>query len=176
MDEDYGKKVGQAIQAVQQLHLDIGRLFRELDSKEYKGWDPVFKSYVTKNVSKDVKKARWMPKVVYRYYCKTANPAIVEGVTCCFFAAEVVLEEPEFVVSQLHYRTRNGHVNKCREWDVWNFFIKKRVHLQPGQVFAFEGQEEDRFQSARLLRVTLYSIQNREMVTDLIERVRQEPN
>ncbi len=45
MDHDYGKKVGQAFQAIQQLHSDISRLFRELEEKEYKGWQSVFGSY-----------------------------------------------------------------------------------------------------------------------------------
>src|SRR6266849_3876316 len=108
MDDDYGRKVGQAIQAVLQLHSDIGRLFRELDSNEYKEWEPIFGSLVTKNGPKDVKKGLLMPYFVFRYYRKKANPSLVEGVTCQFFKGSASLNEPQFLVSQVQYKSHDG--------------------------------------------------------------------
>ena len=169
MDEDYGKKVGQAIQAVLNLHADIGRLFRELDSNEYKGWQSIFGSFVTKNVPKDVKKPWWMPYFVYRYYRKEKDPALVEGVTCCFFRGSQALTEPQFLVSQVQYK-KPGH---CGAWDVLKLYEAKEGEVEAGKVISIAGEEEGTIQSARLLVVPVYSIGDRKQVTDLIEQVRQ---
>jgi hypothetical protein len=173
MDDDYGKKVGQAVQAVMNLHSDIGRLFGELDKTEFKGWESIFGPIVTKNVPKDVKKHWWMPYFVFRYYRKTKESPTVEGATCYFFSGTQALTEPQFLVSQVLYKTRDGKPVHCGEWDVLKLFQGHESDFEPGKVISVAGEDESKFQSARLVVVPLYSIRDRKRVTDLIERVRQ---
>src|SRR5262245_38236020 len=143
MRDDYGQKVGSAVQAVLRLHLDISRLFGELDNNEYRGWKSISDKYVVKNLSGLFDHPPWMPDYVFRYYHQAINLALVEGITCLFFLNDVAFE-PEFVVSQVHYRTRDGQISKFKRSDVRDLFFEMKESLLPEMVLEFQTERHDR--------------------------------
>lgn len=172
MGEDYGEKVGRAIRAVMQLHADIARLFRELDDAEYRGWDPVFGSGITKDVPKDIKKSWWMPYFMFRYYRSPEDPSLVEGVTCVFFEGNAALREPMLLVSQVRY----GPGRHCGQSDVLDLFPASESESESrfGETICVPPDADAHILSARSIPVRLYSILRREAVGHLVERVRRE--
>jgi hypothetical protein len=69
MNNDYGKKIAKAFEAIYQLHNDVARLLQDCDGTIGKGKPSIFGSTVTRDLSQAVyNPGRWMPAVLYRYY------------------------------------------------------------------------------------------------------------
>lgn len=178
MNEDYGKQMGAAIEAVALLQSDISRLFREMHSDEFRGYESVFGSYCTRDVPRDYKRSRWMPKAVYRYYRKPSS-SVIDGVTVIFLSEKSKLEEPLLVAFQLKYRsTASGKPKKCKEWDAYNLYLNASDYVPNGEVVVQEFKPEDspdqRLRWAKLAAVPVYSIEDRDHVRRLVEKVRRE--
>ena len=104
---------------------------------------------------------------------KKVAPSLVEGVTCHFFKGNAALDEPQFLLSQVQYKTHDGKTATCGAWDVLKLSSGKEEQFKPGKVISVPGEDKAEILSARLIVVPIYSIQSREKVSELIDRARQ---
>jgi hypothetical protein len=91
MNDDYGPKLGKALQAVHQMHVDVVKLILMLD-KEL-GRKPILVR-ITDQEKFSVNGPIWMPKGMHRIYAVPEIPGRVEGITAVFLdlLAEPVTE------------------------------------------------------------------------------------
>jgi len=176
VNDEYGKQIGKALEAIALLQSDVSRLFKEMHNDEFRGYDSVFGSFCTKDVSKDYKRSRWMPKAVYRYYRKSDSP-LIDGVTAVFLAGNSKSVEPVLIVSQVMYRILpSGKPRKCKEWDVYNLYVGCDELLPNGEIifrdYRTDDSEDQRFDWAKLVAVPVYSIADRDRVKALVNDVR----
>jgi hypothetical protein len=83
------------------------------------------------------------------------------------------MDEPQFLVSQVEYKSDDGRPDQCDVLDVLNLYNGKKDQIEPGKVITVHSEEEVKIQSARLIVVPVYSIESRQKVTELIQQVRQ---
>ncbi len=129
---DYGLQIGQALKAVARLHADTSKLLLDCDKHIGKRRRSVFGSFVTRDLTYNVKADFWMPEGVYRFY--DAGSLMVDALTVTFFMPERS-GDPEAVpqsiltVGRIQYadsaRTKGGDVKSvCDPWDLWLAFFR----------------------------------------------------
>src|SRR6516225_545657 len=86
MNDDYGKKINQALKAVRQMHADVSKLLVDADGTIGKGKIAVF-SNATRDLTVGVQAKTWMAWFVYRYYAApdATEAGMVDAVTVWFF-------------------------------------------------------------------------------------------
>jgi len=169
---DYGKKIGQALDAVIKMHSQVSQLLVDCDGL-FQDYVSVFGSYATRELTYNVKAESWMADGVYRYWYKTNVPII--AITVIFFRPENTAqrEEPLLLVGQIDYNDfdSNHPKEKCNEWDLW--WSLTRWGTQPFRLEEIRelNKPDDRIAKIITTAVPLFSIENFADVKQLFSRV-----
>lgn len=170
LNENYGKQVGMALRAVEQMHSDCSRLLLDFDRK-MEGWTPIYGNFATRDLTYHVRAQRWMAEGVYRLYSHKSNRATVRGLTISFIEPDS--DEPLLLVAEIKYGVKISDIKTaCREWDLWGIFFDwggQRVFNQVLQFGPIDPQK--RIESAKLIAKPLYSIKSMEEVAALMDQV-----
>jgi len=182
MDSDYGVKLGQALGAVARLHADTSKLLVDCDKHIGKGRRSLFRSYVTRDLTYNVKADFWMPEGVFRHY--DAGGLLVDSVTVTFFMPPSSgdpdsVPQPLFQVGRIQYRAdgpgKAADVKSvCQAWDLWWLFFKLERKIELGRVLECADVEDGRIAWARYIAVPLVSISSIEDAIGLYGRVTQQ--
>ncbi|MGA8153772.1 MAG: hypothetical protein WB952_22675 [Terriglobales bacterium] len=176
MDNDYGKKIGLALRAVDQLHADSTRLLRDFDGR-MTGCTSLFGTTVTKDVAYSINRSDFMAVGLFRYYVKKNMPNSTWGLNICFVDPKI--DEPLIIVGEITYK--DPAQEACQGWDLWFLYFgatEVPVHHTllevqgpgPGaspQQYPHPGK----VLSARVIGVPLYEIQRLDDVEALMKRV-----
>jgi hypothetical protein len=177
-DDDYGRKVGQALAAVRRMHADVSKLLVDVEGTIGKGKASVFGSYSTRDLSSSFRDPRWMAWFVYRYFAAGvgADPSVVDAVTVWFFDNDRRIEEPHLLVGQLCYELEAGQQQvkgMCQEWDLPRAYIHWAGPPTPGRVHVGRSpQDRPVIRWYKVIAVPLFSITSMAGVVELMDRVR----
>jgi len=169
---DYGKKVGQALKAVAQMHFQVGQLLSDCD-KLFPDYESVFGAIATRDLTRSVNAPFWMAEGVYRYWFRE-SPSVI-GVTALFHQREGgKLEEPLFVVGQIDYDS-NGQEAKdqCDPWDLWEAVMGWAPQpLRMGEAINLRNPEKGgRIQNMKFIVVPLFQIESLDDVRTLFRKI-----
>jgi hypothetical protein len=173
MSDGYGKKIGQAIRAVQQMHSDSSRLLLDLDRIMH-GWECLYGAYVANDIPSTVARGRFMAEGLYRHYSLPQHPTRVVALNLCFFDATKpsLLAEPLLVAAELNYELQGPMKSAGREWDPWTAFFGWIDRPNDGELITLESPEcFPRKLSARLLASPLYDVKGSDHLRELIAKV-----
>jgi hypothetical protein len=169
---DYGKKIGQALDAVNKMHSQVSQLLVDCDGL-FQDYGSVFGSYATRELTYNVRAESWMADGVYRYWYRTNIPVI--AITVIFFRPEnkVQREEPLLLVGQIDYIDFDSKhpKEKCKEWDLWwslTDWGTQPFHLEQIREL---NKPDDRIARIVSTAVPLFSIENFADVRQLFSRV-----
>lgn len=176
---DYGKRVGNAFNAIYRLHLDTGKLLQDCDGSIGKGLTSLFGNVVTRDLSKAIyDPGFWMPGGVYRFYdASKSGQGLVEGVTIYYWDAPPLHDEPLFILAQMKYRVGDGDSAEppdCREWDIWESYFTWNTDHQCGKVIRLNDVGDGRLEWVKVISAPLYSIKSIKDVEQMMSKVRQE--
>jgi hypothetical protein len=177
MIDDYGKKIGRALEAIRRLHSDASRFLQACDGTIGKGKEPVHGSCATKELTLDVRAEFWMAEAVYRYYYADdgENRGQVDGVTVLFIDRQRRVDEPLLIAAQLQYRV-DGEAfdirSTCHEWDIWRAFFEWSETRKLGEILVGTNSDGGRIEWVKLIAVPAYSIQSMQHVEKLMNQVR----
>lgn len=173
MDEmtEYGEKVGAALKAVVQLHIDTSKLLVDLDKKML-GYSSVFGNVATSELTYHVRAEGWIASGVYRYYTKAEEPGLVDGITICFLDPR--LTEPLLLVAELKYHLESGADIRriCKPWDIWYLYFDWSGGAIEQRVITTKDADHGRIECCKLKAVPLYTIQQIEDVKRILGEVR----
>ncbi len=183
MNEDYGRKIGNALRAVQRMHSDTSRLLQDCDGTIGKGKRSIFGNYATRNLTYSVDATQWMAEAVYRWYECPDAPGRAEAVMVVFFCAErrndqkPGEEQPLLLLGQAQYHVKTGRALKgaCKEWDLWDVSIEGSELQEFGRV-AISKDANKRIEWLKFVAIPLYSVTGMDVVVRLMEQVRQTPD
>lgn len=171
---DYGKNIGQALEAVRKMHSQVSQLLVDCDGL-FEGYRSVFGSYATKELTYAHNADFWMAEGVYRYWFRENLPVI--GVTVIFLQTDTTVqrEEPLLVVGQVNYHDFNPENPKeqCEEWDLWYSLTDwGNQPFRLGQIRELiKPDVEDRIDKIVATAVPLFSIENFADVKQLFANV-----
>ena len=168
---EYGEKVGAALRAVLQLHIDTSKLLVDFDKKML-GYSSVFGNFATSELTYHVRAEGWMASGVYRYYTKDEKPGLVDGIMACFLDAR--LTEPLLLVAELKYHIESGADIRqiCKPWDIWYLFFDWSSGTNEEEVITNKDVDHGRIEWSRLKAVPLYTIHEIENVKRFLDEVR----
>src|SRR2546423_797484 len=114
MSEEYGKRVGTALNVIKQLHADTSRLLVDLE-RYMRGKKSLFGNQATTDMSKHVVPSTgfWMAEGVYRYFFDEKQPNRVTGMCVAFIDERIT--EPIALFALLNYSAAASE--SCRPWD-----------------------------------------------------------
>lgn len=185
-DDDYGRKVGQALAAVRRMHADVSKLLVDAEGAIGKGKVSVFDAYATRDLTYHFKADFWMAEGVFRLYAPKppASEPMVEGLTVRFFDTESRIEEPYLIVGQLKYRLEGGRTlvdylkdltdrTDKRGWHLWHAYSDwSGDRRQAGVVLTGGPLTAKRVEWFKVIGVPLFSITSMADVVALMKRVR----
>ena len=168
---EYGEKVGAALKAVVQLHIDTSKLLVDFDKKML-GYTSVFANVATSELTYHVRAEGWIASGVYRYYAKAEQPGLIDAITVCFLDPR--LTEPLLVVAELKYHLESGADIKqiCKPWDLWSLYFDWCSGAGEQQIIATKDADNGRIEWAKLKAVPLYTIQQIADVKQILDEVR----
>lgn len=175
MSQDYGKKIGRALEAVRRLHSDASRLLQDCDGTIGKGKKAVHGSYATHELTWNVRAEYWMAEAVYRYYyADQPSDGLVDGITVSFFDYQQRVDEPLLIVGQLQYHVEEDFQirSACYGWDIWYAFFDWSGNRQLDAILGGKHIENGRIEWFKVLAVPLYSIQSMQAVEKLMAKVK----
>lgn len=183
MNKEYGKKIGNALRAIQRLYAETSRLLQDCDKVIGKGRKPFpGGNVVTSDISKTLQAKFWMAECVYRWYqCK--EKGVIEGITVAFLVKDGMLpDQPMLIAGQAKYRPKRGTTleeswNPCDLW--WAYLSAKDA--QPGEVTTTEqllgefvdDEDNAKIERIKFVAVPLYSIRCVEDVVKRLDQVRK---
>jgi hypothetical protein len=167
MNDDYGHKVGAALLAIQQLHGDCSRLLLDAD-KLMGNWIAIHGTYVTSNLSWDVKRGFYMAEGLYRHYANANKPNCVRSIITCFGSNREPIPEPLLLLSELKYVS--GSPTKgtvAGVWDPWAlYFAEDREH---NKLIRFDAPYKAiNISTAKLTGFPLYSLKSKADLSDAL--------
>lgn len=169
-EEGYGKQIGTALRAVEQMHSDCSKLLLDFD-RRMEGWKPIHGNTATRDLTYHVRAQRWMAEGVYRLYSHESLPSTVRGLMICFLGPDT--DQPVLLVAQIKYADHKSEIKAvCREWDMWQIYFEYGVDRTYDNIISLSSPDRDqRFESVALIATPLYSINSMEEVADLMNRV-----
>jgi len=177
MNQDYGRKVGLALQAVQQLHADSLRLLQDCDMTIGQGRDSLFGNKVGDDYDTRIDK-KWMAEGVFRFYdASKVKPGLVEAITLCFVDLQTPSKvvEPMLLAGQVQYRlsSEKDLHGQLYCWELWEAFFTWSKDQRTGAVLMPEPQDHDRIEWLTVLAVPLYSVSDIKVVQSVMQQVRE---
>lgn len=178
-DDDYGRKVGQALAAVRRMHADVSKLLVDVEGTIGKGKASVFGSYSTRDLSSSYRDPRWMAWFVYRYFAAGdgADPSVVDAVTVWFFDNDRRIEEPHLLVGQLCYELEAGQQQVkgvCQEWDLARAYIHWAGPPTPNRVHVGRSPQDRAVVGwFKVIGIPLFTITSMDDVVALMKQVRE---
>jgi hypothetical protein len=184
MNDDYGKKIGDALRAIRQMHSDTSKLLKDCDGTIGKGRVSIFGNNATRELTYSVAATQWMAEGVYRFYdAQDKEAGLLEGVTACFIdeATGIKISSPILIVGQIKYKMDGQASPKanCDPWDLWYGFLEwteKKVFGEVHTPIATETEDTERIASMKLAAVPLYSVTSMKVVEELMTKVREAGN
>jgi hypothetical protein len=177
MIENYGTQMTTAIKAVLQMHSDASKLLLDLD-KTMQGYQTLFGSIATINLSWDVKTGKYMADGLFRHYVRKDDETQVRAVNICFFDVnDLSFEEPILVAAHISYFSvaKNMPEKSKRAWDPWTAFASWNQEKVFNKRIVLDGPlKGGAIQSVILTATPLFSIHNQETVKALINAVAPE--
>ena len=173
---NYGKKIGQAIDAIRKMHAQVSQLMVDCDGL-FQDYSSVFGSYATRELTYNVRAESWMADGVYRYWYRTDGPVI--AITVIFFRPDnkVQREEPLLIVGQIDYNEFDPKhpKEKCSEWDLWwsltDWGTQPFCLDQIREIIKPDDKQLDRITRVVAIAVPLFSIENFADVKELFHRI-----
>ena len=172
MSEQYGKRVGQALRAVHQLHSDSSRLLLDMDRAMH-GWKSVYDSTVTNDIPYTTGKDRYMAEGLFRHYYQNQEMNFVVALNLCFFDSEdPTLDEPILVAAELNYDSQSTAKDTSRAWDPWNAFFIWGERPKLHDVFVVTSPESfEREVAGNAIAVPLYDVTSTDYVKGLLANI-----
>lgn len=172
MHPEYGKQVGQAFAAVQQLHHDVSRLLT--DTIPRLGHERDVNTAVVKGTSWQVNVPNgWMPYCVCLWLVGgDLPPRVAEVLMVYFWNPPPKPTSPHLVAARFEYKPQGDGQIKSDFWDAWNAWTKWDQPFPVGVVNRFSPPNNDRIESATLTAVPLFDIASVDDVLKLMEKVR----
>ena len=172
---NYGKKIGNALQAVRRMHSDASRLLQDCDGTIGKGRASIYRSSATRDLTHSVRANHYMAEGLYRLYdAADEDPGLVEGVSVYFFDEDRLVDEPVLIVGQIKYHAEPDSPIKAssKEWDLWDAFFTWSDQRVFNEVLVALLDDNGRIERVTLIAVPLYSVDNMNVVESLMKRVR----
>jgi hypothetical protein len=176
MNDDYGKKINQALKAVRQMHADVSKLLVDADGTIGKGKIAVF-SNATRDLTVGVQAKTWMAWFVYRYYAApdATEAGMVDAVTVWFFDHQSPIDEPLLLLGQIGYDLELGQQVRavCQEFDLVYAFSSWSSRRALGEILTgAQPAQKQTVEWFKVIAVPLFSVNSTEDVTRLMEQVR----
>jgi hypothetical protein len=176
VNDDYGRKIGMALQAVHQMHVDVTKLISLLD-KEI-GRSPI-RPNITDQAHFVIAGPVWMPEGMHRIYAVPTTPGRVEGVTAVFFDHwGQRIDEPRLLVGHAQFTYQQAEdMTRGDEWCLWHAYLEWQDRRPINKVLLIKAPSENDFEKlswVRLIAVPLYSIGGIKDVMDLLQQTRME--
>jgi hypothetical protein len=177
---DYGERIGMALQAVRQLYEDSQRLLRECDSTIGKGKELATRSeQVTPGLSGSLN-GKWYAGGAYRCYQvdPEKSPWLADAICLAFLGDDRATNyPPRLLVGRIQYSVQEGQDARewCDGWDLWYMLEHAPDPIPYGEVVS-KGQVQHGgkpwIEWFRLIAVPLYSVKSIDDVVALMDRVR----
>jgi hypothetical protein len=166
MTENYGKRVGSAVRAVQQLHQDSSKLLLDLD-KAMAGWKSVFGNAATNGLNYSLGAPSYMAEGLFRHYWRKESPNRIRSVNIVFIDYQWRTDEPLLLVADIEYAVEDEARALCEDgWRPWYLYFERNENWARGEVLMFDRPDkEGRIAAARVIAVPLYDISSIEDVT-----------
>lgn len=168
MHPDYGKQIGQAFEAIRQLHQDVSRLLTDVTAKL--GDRRVNqKSVITETSWLLNQPKRWMPF----YVTLTSSggelpPGDVELVMVFFWEEGDRPKEPQLILGRVRYKVPPD----VKLWDLGPACFVWGRPFEPGVVKRVTPPTHDRIECVTYVAVPLFQITSVDDVIKLMEEVR----
>lgn len=168
---DYGTKMNSALSAVRRMHSDVSKMLVDADSTIGNGWNPIFGSFATTNLTYSYRADYWMAAFVYRLFSDANNPGTVKGITVWFFDDSKLIIEPHLLVGELEYELAPEQtLEKTWVSDLINAYSK--WHVMPTVDTVLTGRNPKQVvRSYKVIATPLYSIASIDDVVKLMDHV-----
>lgn len=182
VSEDYGTRMGRAVQAVHQMHVDVTKMITLLDKKLGRG--PVLVR-ITEQARFSVNADVWMPEGMHRIYAVPDLPGRVEGITAVFLDVHgEALREPILLAGQAQFKfepndnLRSIIMDGGNAWCLWTGYLtwqEGRPLNSVVRISAPVDREEahGKLEWVQVIAVPLYSIASIDDVLQLLDRSRE---
>jgi hypothetical protein len=172
MESNYGKQMGNAIQAVLDMQDDCIRLFHDLD-KALPEYRSLYGNVVTWDIASSITRRQYFAKNLIRLYVRAGREEQALGINICFYDDEK-LEEPIFVAANTRYRTipPSEKEKNARGWDPGSAFLKwTEARAYRMRVTIKNPSKRSEIEQAIVAAAPLYSITTVESALQIIDLV-----
>jgi hypothetical protein len=179
MNDDYGPKLGKALQAVHQMHVDVTKLMLMLD-KELGRKSILVR--ITEQAKFSVNGGIWMPEGMHRIYAVPEIPGRVEGITTVFLDLHgEPVTEPLLLVGQAQFDCpiakdlKSTLAENENVWCLWTGYLGWQEEHEYGKVVRIDAPPTDdeadkKLRWVQVIAVPLYAISS---VTDVMKLLQQ---